>query len=59
MNFDPKHNYAESRWKAGYIARKEATQEDYRPHRFYVGPGSTSAIADQGKIILSLPCRDL
>lgn len=29
MNFDPKHNYAESRWKAGYISRKEASQKDY------------------------------
>jgi glutamyl-tRNA(Gln) amidotransferase subunit E len=29
MKFDPKHNYAESQWKSGYIPRKEATQEDY------------------------------
>ena len=29
MIFDPKHNYAESRWKAGYVVRREATQDDY------------------------------
>ena len=29
MKFDPKHNYAESRWKAGYVPRREATQKDY------------------------------
>ena len=29
MKFDSKHNYAESRWKAGYIPRKEASQKDY------------------------------
>jgi len=29
MIFDPKHNYAESRWKAGYVTRREATQDDY------------------------------
>lgn len=29
MNFDPKHNLAESRWKAGYVDRKEATQDEY------------------------------
>lgn len=29
MNFDPRHNYAESRWKAGYVSRREATQKDY------------------------------
>jgi glutamyl-tRNA(Gln) amidotransferase subunit E len=29
MKFDPIHNYAETRWKAGYVSRKDATQEDY------------------------------
>ena len=29
MEFDPKHNYAESRWKSGYVPRNEATQKDY------------------------------
>ena len=29
MKFDPKHNFAESRWKSVYIPRKEATQKDY------------------------------
>jgi glutamyl-tRNA(Gln) amidotransferase subunit E len=29
MKFDSKHNYAESRWKAGYVPRKEASQKDY------------------------------
>ncbi len=29
MKFDPKHNNAESRWKAGYVPRREATQDDY------------------------------
>jgi glutamyl-tRNA(Gln) amidotransferase subunit E len=29
MSIDPKHNYAESKWRAGYVSRKEATQKDY------------------------------
>jgi glutamyl-tRNA(Gln) amidotransferase subunit E len=29
MSIDPKHNYAESQWRAGYVSRKEAVQEDY------------------------------
>ncbi len=37
MNFDPKHNNAESRWKAGYKARKDANQDDYSRIGFMSG----------------------
>lgn len=37
MKFDPKHNYAESRWKAGYVQRKDATREDYNRIGFMSG----------------------
>lgn len=37
MNFDPRHNYTESRLKAGYVSRKEATQKDYNRIGFRSG----------------------
>ncbi len=37
MKFDPKHNHAESQWKAGYIPRKKATQKDYNRIGFMSG----------------------
>ncbi|MEJ2594109.1 MAG: Glu-tRNA(Gln) amidotransferase subunit GatE [bacterium] len=55
MKFDPKHNYAESRWKAGYVPRRDATQDDYDRIGFMSGLEVHQQLLTQEKLFCHCP----
>lgn len=55
MNFDPKHNNAESRWRAGYVTRNEANQDDYNRIGFMSGLEVHQQLLTEQKLFCHCP----